>query len=76
MLATPFQNFIATKSPLEQVFIVEFLSDKGFSLEYFKTLPEDESKKLVMEACMYASQKMIEIQTRIQYLQALSPEEW
>ena len=76
MFATPFQNLIATKPPLEQVFIVEFLSNKGFSLEGLKTLPEDVSNKLVMEACIYASHKMVEIQTRIQYLQALKPEEW
>ena len=77
MITTPaLKDFTATKSPLEWQFIHDFLAEKGYCFEDLKTLPEDVSSKLIIEACTFASKKLIEIQTRMQYLQSLSLEEW
>jgi hypothetical protein len=73
---SPHKVFTATKSPLEQQFIRDFLASNGYSLEDMADLPEDVSNKLMIEACTFASPKMIEVQTRAQYLQSLSFEEW
>jgi hypothetical protein len=77
MFASPTQKeFISTKNPLEQRFIDDFLAEKGYSPEDLKTLPEDVLNKLMIEASAFASEKLLEIQKRIQYLQSLSFEEW
>jgi hypothetical protein len=77
MLASSHQkDFISTKNPLEQRFIDDFLAEKGYSLEDLKTLPEDVSNNLMIEAFAFASEKLLEIQMRVQYLQSLSFEEW
>jgi hypothetical protein len=77
MLDTSLQDIIkATKSPLEWQLINSYLEEEGYCLEDLKTLPDDVSKRLLIEACTFASVKMVEIQARIQYLQSFSYEEW
>ena len=71
-----FEDFFVATSPLEQQLIRGFLAEKGYCLEDLETLPEDVAKKLLIDARTFASEKLIEIQTRIQYLQSLSFEEW
>ena len=66
----------ATKSPLEWQLINSFLEEEGYCLEDLKNLPDDVSRKLLIEACTFASEKMVEIQMRIQYLQSFSYDEW
>ena len=66
----------SAKSPLELQFIHDFLAGEGYCLEDLETLSDDAAKKLMIEACSYASKKLIEIRTRVQYLQSLSFEEW
>jgi len=65
-----------TKSSLEWQLINSYLEEEGYCLEDLKTLPDDVSKSLLIEACTFASKKMIEIQMRIQHLQSFSYEEW
>ena len=76
LISPPQKDFVSTKSSLEQRFVDDFLAEKGYSLEDLKTLPEDVSNKLMIEACAFASEKLLEIQMRIQYFQSLSFEEW
>lgn len=69
MFAAHFQkDIITTISAMEQLFIQDYLVKQGFCLEDLETLPAEIANKVLNEACMFASTKLIEIQTRIQYL--------
>ena len=67
MLDISLQDIIkATKSPLEWQLIISFLEEEGYCLEDLKALPDDVSRRLLIEACAFASKKLIEIQNRVQ----------
>ena len=56
--------FEGPESALERMLIESYLRDKGIaSLKELSKLPKDEAKKLMMEACRYASLKLAEVES-------------
>lgn len=56
--------FEGPESALERMLIESYLKDKGFaSIKELSKLPKDEAKKLMMEACKYASLKLAEVES-------------
>ncbi len=56
--------FEGPESALERMLIESYLRDKGFaSIKELSKLPKDEAKKLMMEACRYASLKLAEVES-------------
>ena len=56
--------FEGPESALERMLIESYLKDKGFaSIKELSKLPKDEAKKLMMEACRYASLKLAEVES-------------
>jgi hypothetical protein len=49
---------------LEQHLIVEFLAKHKLTLADLKTLPEDEARKLRIEALQYATARLAELEAR------------
>jgi hypothetical protein len=54
------------QSALEQKLIEEYLSEKGYHLSDLQALPEREARRLMREACRYASLKLAEVESRAQ----------
>ncbi len=56
--------FEGPESALERMLIESYLKDKGIaSIKELSKLPKDEAKKLMMEACKYASLKLAEVES-------------
>jgi len=56
--------FEGPESALERMLIESYLKDKGFaSIKELSKLPKDEAKRLMMEACRYASLKLAEVES-------------
>lgn len=51
-------------SSLERKYINEYLAEKGYGIAELHTLPEEEAKRLMREACTYASLKVAEVESR------------
>ena len=67
------QNTFAVPAPdpqakLENAFLEEYLRTRGYTLASLKDLPDEESKPLMAEACLYASIKLTEIETRSRFV--------
>jgi len=72
MYVVPTQQAVqAPQSPLERQLIVDYLAEKGHRLPDLKNLPAEMSKKLMTEACVYASLRLAEIQARSQFRRAI-----
>jgi len=56
---------------LEKTLIETYLDGKGYSLEDLKKLPEAESKRLMKEASIYASNKLAEVEVKARLIQDL-----
>ena len=54
------------QSALERKLIEEYLSEKGYHLSDLQALPEREARRLMREACKYASLKLAEVESRAQ----------
>jgi len=54
------------QSALERKLIEEYLSEKGYHLSDLQALPEREARRLMREACNYASLKLAEVESRAQ----------
>jgi len=54
---------------LEKGLIDEYLKDKGYDRESLKMLPKDVAHQLMIEASIYASGKLAEIETKARYKQ-------
>jgi len=52
------------QSALERELIREYLRDKGYRREDLRKLPRKEAKRLMKEACQYASLKLAEIEAK------------
>ena len=57
-----------TKADLEVMYIEEYLQGKGYSRKELVTLPEEETKRLMIEASQYASFKLEELESRARLL--------
>jgi len=60
---------------LEKSFIEAFLATKGYSIKDLESLPRQTVKILMTEACMYASSKLAEVETRSRLVHDLHGEE-
>jgi hypothetical protein len=56
------------KADLEMMYIDEYLRGKGYSRKELATLPEEETKRLMIEASQYASFKLEELESRARLL--------
>ncbi len=56
---------------LEKTLIEAYLKGKGHTLEDLQKLPEEEAKRLMKEASIYASGKLAELEERAHFLQEL-----
>jgi hypothetical protein len=55
------------QSALERQLIEEYLDSRGYSLAEIRNMQKDEAKKLMEEACRYASLKLAEIESRAHF---------
>ena len=55
------------QSALEKKLIEEFLGEKGYKLQDLHTLPQEEARHLMEEACRYASLKLAEVEARARF---------
>ncbi len=65
----------APQSPLEQQLISDYLNSKGHTREDLLTLPIEQVRQLMREACKYASLRLAEIEARSQLRQKIHYEE-
>ena len=56
------------KAVLEMLYRQQYWQGKGYSLNELATLPEEEAKKLRIEASQYASLKLEELESRARLL--------
>jgi hypothetical protein len=52
------------QSVLDRELIREYLRDKGYRPKDLRKLPREEAKRLMKEACQYASLKLTEIEAK------------
>lgn len=52
------------EAALERMYIEEYLTEKGHSYNSLRKLPKDEARKLMIEACRYATFKLAEMEAR------------
>lgn len=50
---------------LEKMYIEQYLTEKGYKWCDLANLPGDELKKLMTEACMYASARLAEMEAKV-----------
>lgn len=55
------------QSALERSLIKEYLRSKGYEYKDINKLPAKEAKALMKEACMYASLKLAEVESRAHF---------
>lgn len=55
------------QSALERKYLDEYLQSKGYRLEEIQELPKEEAKRLMTEACTYASFKLAELESRAKF---------
>jgi len=60
-------------SVLEQKFIAEYLRSKGFRKAEIRNLPPEQRKALMKEACIYASVKLAEIESKSKFRRKIEP---
>jgi hypothetical protein len=63
-------DFIANdpNAHLEQAFIEEFLARHGHTPASLQALPEEQRAALLKEACLYASGRITEVESRAHYV--------
>ncbi len=59
------------EAALERMYLEEYLSGKGHTMQSLQALPEEEAKRLMTEASSYASTRLAEVETRAQLMQDL-----
>jgi hypothetical protein len=52
------------EADLEMMYIEKYLQEKGYSLKDLATLPEQDARRLMIEASQYASLKLEELEAR------------
>jgi hypothetical protein len=56
---------------IEMAFIAEYLRSQGYSYEMLHELPEDEATRLMKEASLYASTKLMEMEARAHFVEEI-----
>lgn len=59
---------------LEQALIAEFLAKRGHTTASVRALPQEQAAALIKEACLYASGRMTEVESRAHYVDDLRKE--
>ncbi len=62
----------AIHSGLERQFINQFLQEQGYDLTAIKSLPQEQAKKLMIEASKHASSRLAEIEARSKFIQKIT----
>jgi hypothetical protein len=57
--------------PLESELISEFLRTRGYDLRSLERLPEDDRRRLLQQASMYAAGRLTEIEARAHFVDGL-----
>ena len=67
------ENFVLEdhQAKLAHTFLEEFLQHKGLSFKSLEALPPETRKRVMIEASVYASVKLAEIEDRAQLVQGL-----
>jgi len=60
---------------LESALIEEFLRGRGFDPAALHALPEDEAKRVLTEASVYAAGKLAEVEARAHFVHEIHGEE-
>lgn len=60
---------------LENALIEEFLRARGLDSNALHALPEDEMKRVLTEAAMYATAKLAEVEARAHFVHKIHSEE-
>ena len=55
------------QSTLERNLIAEYLQSKGYEYKDIRTLPTELAKTLMKEACLYASLRLAEVESRAHF---------
>ncbi len=55
------------QSALERRLIEEYLRNKGYRMADLRSMPEEEARALMKEACMHASLKLSELESRAKF---------
>jgi hypothetical protein len=59
------------QTTLEKLYIEEYLKEKGLTLEKLHQLPRSEAQRYMREACLYASLKLAEVESRSRFHQEI-----
>ena len=60
------------RSSLERELISKYLLEKGYLLEDLETIPAEDAKNLMIDACKFASLKLAELESRAHFRQKLT----
>ena len=60
---------------LEKALIQEFLRTRGLDSNALAALPDDEAKRVLTEASVYASAKLAEVEARAHFVQEIHSED-
>jgi len=62
---------IEPQSALENKYILEYISSRGYCFRDLQKLPREEAQRLMKEACSFASLKLAEVESRAQFLRKI-----
>ena len=57
------KSIASPEAVLEKAYIEEYLCQRGYSIRGLNALPDDESTRLMTEACLYAAFKLEELES-------------
>lgn len=57
-----------TLTELERMYLKEYLEGKHYQFKDLPKLPAEQARQLMVEACVYASGKLAEIQARAKFI--------
>lgn len=61
------------ESALEQQLIAEYLHSKGYTEADLQSLPDEQRKGLMKDACLYATMKLANIEAKSRFRQKIKP---
>lgn len=59
------------QSAMEKRLLEEYLETKGHTLATLRALPEDEARRLMIEACRYASLKLAQVESKAHFRESI-----
>jgi hypothetical protein len=55
---------LSPKAELEKTYINEYLRENGYSVKELNSLPDQDAKRLMIEACQYAAFRLEELESQ------------